>query len=218
MKSSAYFQQFKANLVYGVRIVTFPAILTSTILLLYLSTGFDQAMWDVDLFISIIGSLFYIVPFLFNSFWGLIVISLIISSRKKLPNIAVFGLGVLIGVVVLAIGNYVSRLFGLESDEFSTLSSISTVFLLAYVGPKMNRHANLDTSLLELELRGGLWMALIAFIGAFAFALIKYKNNIYWGSLYIYSSLGKALSIALPIAVSIGFMIGFIIKKTQKPA
>jgi hypothetical protein len=218
MKSSAYVQQFKTNLVYGIRIVAFPTMFISITLLLYLSPGFDVAMWDVEFFVAMLISLFYIVPFLFNSFLGLIVISLVISSRRKLPNIAVFGLGALIGVLILAIGNIISSLFGFASDEFSTLSSISTVFLLAYVGQKMNRHANLDTSLLELELRGGLWMALIAFVGAFAFALIKYKNNIYWGSLYLYSSLGKGLSIALPIAVSVGFMIGFIIKKTQKPA
>lgn len=209
MKTDTYFRQFKINLLYGVRIFAIPALLINIIILLFLSIGLDQAMWDVDFIGSVIISLLIIAPFLLASILGIVIISFIVSSNKRLPNIMVFILGALIGIVIVAI------LFRLWSYEFTSLPSVSTVLLLAYVGQRMNRLANLDSSL-EVELRGGLWMVLVALIGSLTFVLTSYK--VYWAILDSYIYLGKALSLSLPFAVLLGFFIGFIIKKIQRPA
>ncbi len=216
MKTINYFQHFKTSLFHGVRVVAIPTLLASAIILSYLSIGIAQE-FDIEFIGGVIISSLYLIPFLFSSFLGIVIISIIITSCKRLPNITVFILGILIGIVILAIGNYIASLFGVGSDEFTSLPSVFTVFLLAYAGQKMNRQANLDSSL-ELELRGGLWMALIAFVGSLTFVLIQYKNGIYWGSLYTYMGLGKALSISLPFAIPVGFLIGFMIKKSRKTA
>ncbi len=207
MKTDTYFQQFKTNLFHGGRIIVVPTLLIDLIILLFLAMGLDQAMWDVEFIGGVIMSLLIITPFLLISLLGIVIISLIISSNKQLSNITVFILGAVIGIVIVTIGNYVSILF--ELDEFTALPSVSTIFLLAYVGQKMNSQANLvfETG---LEFRAVLWMALIAFAGSFAFALTR---GPYFDILSVYISLGHAVSISLPVAILAGFLIGFNIKK-----
>lgn len=179
-------------------------------------------MWDINLTDGVIISLLFITSFLIMTFLGVVFISAIISSHKNFSNRAAFILAVLIGTVIVATGNYIFILFGFMSYEFSSLPSVSTILLLAYVGPKMNRRANLEaeSKLRELELRAVLlravlWIALIVFIGSIVY-MLAYEGYLDILNIYIY--LGYALAISLPAAILAGFLLGFIIKKIPRPA
>lgn len=153
------------------------------------------------------------------AFLGIVFISAIISTNRKLSNIAVFLIGGLIGIAIIAIGDCVFLLFGSGYGfifEFLSLPSITTIILLAYLGQKMNRQASLDleTKLLDWELRASLWLAVIASIGSLAFVV---NHEEYGDMLDVYIRLGFALSISLPSAILVGFLIGFVIKKLPRP-
>lgn len=222
MKTDTYFQKFKAILFYGTRIITAPILVINVFLVLFLAIGLDQAMWDIEFIDGVIISLLVITPFLLFAFLGIVIISLIISSNNFFSDTTAFILGALIGTAVVAIGNLIYFLFELISFEFTSLTSIVTIVLLAYAGLKMNRQANLDaeTKLAGLELRtvllrAGSWATLIICIGSIAYLL---ASEGYLDLLSIYIYLGYALSISLPIVFLARLLIDFLIKKIPKPA
>ncbi|MBK9925357.1 MAG: PQQ-binding-like beta-propeller repeat protein [Anaerolineales bacterium] len=221
MKTGNYFQQFKAILFYGIRIIAVPTLLINIFFVLFLSIGLSQAMWDIELIDGILISLLIITPFLLLTFLGIVIVSLIISLNKKFSDITAFTLGALIGIAIAATGNIVSFLFELMSFEFISLPSIVAVVSLAYIGQKTNRQFNLEaeTNLAGLDLRTVLlqatsWTIMIVCIGSIGYLL---ASEGYLDLLSIYIYLGYALSISLPAVFLARLLIGFLVKKIPKP-
>jgi hypothetical protein len=213
MKTDTSLQKFKSYLFYGVKTGAVPLFLFSLVFGSILAIGLKAMMWDITLTMAIVASLLTITPFIVFAFLGVVVISAVVAANKKLSNVAVFLVGLWVGLVIVGIADYFLSV--LVGYDFLLLPSTVTVVLLAYVGQKINRHANRDSSM-DIELRGSLWMVFVVFIGSLVFVLIHY--NAYLISLDTYVYLGSALSFSLPFAILIGFLMGFVIKKVRKPA
>jgi outer membrane protein assembly factor BamB len=218
MKTNTYFQRFKIVFFYGARLVAGPALFIYISLILFLSMGLDQAMWDVDFFDGVVISLLVLAPSLILTLLGITLVSLIVSSNKRFSDIAASILGIMTGVVMLGIAYLASTSFELMDFYYTSMPSAVPTLLLAYAAPEMNRRASLDVESPEAPikfrrvlLQAVLWMAVIACVGSIAWVL---TDAGYLDMLTIYVYLGYALSISLPVIL----LAGLFIHKIPKPA
>lgn len=214
MKTDTFFQRFKTNYFFGVKVTIWPLLLIDTIITLLLAKGLEGRVWDIDFAAGLFISFFVIIPYVLVTFVGIVTISVLTSINKTFSNNAAFLMGGLIGVIVGEIAIQVDNGLWLW-DGFLSLPLIATAILLARAGLKINEQVNQVGVVKTPELQMAGWLGSIAFIGSI---VIVFNKLNYWDYESIYYRLGHALSLSLSSAILMGFLIGFLSRKIPRPA
>ncbi|MBV6392153.1 MAG: hypothetical protein KPEEDBHJ_01375 [Anaerolineales bacterium] len=219
---------------FGLKISLLPALLINSFFAVLTSIMVNEIepSWDFTFQSGILLSVLVFATFMILATVGISRISSYLASHeRRLSDISSIFLGLSTGTALVILGNFFLMVVSyVQIFIVSSLHSIVTILLLAFLGRRMNKFSNERFSneevhhqvdLVQLELHTAWWTILVACIGCGVFVIIDTIDTLLFGGspwpyLEIMGAvplLGNSLLITLPFAFAGGYLLGLATKK-----